>query len=62
MSWAVLLLNEVIIIITFIYLYVLVRTPTCLQHVCGRQRTTWGVISLLLPCGSQGLNTGRQAW
>lgn len=33
--------------------------PCCL---CGGQRTIYGVVSLLLPRGFQGLSLGHQAW
>lgn len=52
--------------LNFITLFVVdMRVCVCVlisQCMCGSQKATLGVTSLLLPCGPQGLDSGHQAW
>lgn len=50
-----------------VHMYVYMHVCMCIcmlisQCMCGSQKTTLGVTSGLLPCGSQGFNLGHQVW
>lgn len=43
------------------FFFFCVHMPCKPWHVCGGQKITYGVTSFLLPCRSQGSNSGHQA-